>query len=678
VRLLDRLIRRGGYWEGMASGAAVMTTSYGSPDREAVLPQFSAWAQKAHAGNSVVFSAFLLRMALFSEARLCFQALDDKHLFGNTDLGLLEHPWGPDSTTGALLARMEQDSGLTGNAYIWAPSGENRLVRLRPDWVTIISELILVENGTARPGYYRNKIGYWFEPPKAVTDQGEGYFVHADEVCHWAPIPDPQADFRGMSWLTPIVREVAGDDGLTQYKIRYLENSASPNLLIKYAAKLQDGTVDKIRERMAARHGGVDNAFKTLVLDQGADVTVIGNSLAQMDFSNVASAGTDRILAASMVPGVLVGLEPLRGAGKGYQESMHKLADLWARPQWRSVCGALGQLITVPAGNRLWFDTADIAALQDGALQRGQTALVNMQAVLTARQAGYSRESIPVAVTSGDITKLVPDPGALPPANQPVQHMLPQGQPGATATPLPAGTQTRLPTGSVSPGDGGNGTRPTPQLAAGRRSVDLGGPASDGDQMCPACGARNGPDALYCSQCGAELPDDDGEPDDGLDMGDMGMARFNTNHGAPGSGHGGQFVAAGGGGGAKNGTKPTGGTKTAPAPAGHGHSVAEQKAALHAQAAEDRAKARQLEHELHVLEHQHNLAHSAAVKAAAQAKAAGAGKHVAHHAAHHRKARRKTHRVHSLKARIASLKHRIATLRKQANDLDARAAKLHG
>lgn len=677
MRLLDRLIHRdAGYWEGMASGAAVFTQSYGSPDREAVLPQFSSWAQKAHGSNSVVFSAFLLRMMLFSEARLCWQALDDKHLFGNTALSLFEHPWGPDSTTGSLLSRMEQDAGIAGQAYIWAPPGEGRLVRLRPDWTTIISELVRVDGG----GQYRRKVGYWTEPPKGITGQGQGQFYPADEVCHWAPIPDPAADFRGMSWLTPVVRDVAGDDGLTQYKIKYLQNSASPNLLIKYAAKLQDATVDKIRERMAARHGGVDNAFKTLVLDQGADVTVIGNSLAQMDFSNVATAGTERILAASMVPGVLVGLEPLRGAGKGYQESMHKLADLWARPQWRSVCGALGQLVTVPAGNRLWFDTADIAALQDGALQRGQTALVNMQAVLTGRQAGYTRESIPVAVTSGDITKLIPDPAAAPPAGQPVQHMLPQGQPGATATPLPAGTQTRLPVGSVSPGDGGNSTRPVPQLAAGRRSEQDPGE----DQVCPACGADSGPDALFCSQCGAELPDGDGdEPDDGTD----GMARFNPNHAAAGSSTGGQFAAAGGA--AKNGTKPAGGTKTAPAhaggtktapartPAAAGHSIAEQKAALHAQAAEDRAKARELEKELHVIEHQQHMAHSAAVKAAAAAKAAGAGKHVAHHAAHHhRKARRKTHRAHSLKARIASLKHRIGTLRAQADALDAKASKL--
>src|SRR5437660_4552433 len=102
-----------------------------------------------------------------------------------------------------------------------------------------------------------------------------------------------------------------------------------------------------------------------------------------MDFSNVAAAGEQRILAASFVPGVLVGLEPLRGAGRGYQESMQKLANLWARPQWRSACGALSQLIDIPAGNRLWFDVSDIAALQDGEMEKGQTALVKAQALLS-------------------------------------------------------------------------------------------------------------------------------------------------------------------------------------------------------------------------------------------------------------------------------------------------------
>jgi hypothetical protein len=332
--------------------------------------------------------------------------------------------------------------------------------------------------------------------------------------------------------------------------------------------------------------------------------------------------------------------------------------------------------VSVPAGNRLWFDTADIAALQDGALQRGQTSLVNMQAVLTARQAGYTRESVTVAVTSGDITKLKPDPAMAPPGNQPVQHQLPQSQPGATATPLPAGTQTRLPLGSVSPGDGGNNTRPTPQLAAGRRSLDL--------------------DDLEELDLDLDLEDlDDGEDidlDDLLADADSAAAeldvpgeaeRFNTSHMGAGSPKGGQFAPASGGS-SSSGPKGAAGAKPAAAkPAAHGPvktagpvtpggSHAAEKKALHARAEADRAEARALLKRLHALHAQMTAsvaAHKASAKSGTHAKPG--------HAVHHRKAAKHHHRhARSLHARISSLRHRIRHLLTEARQLDAKAAKL--
>ena len=469
MRLIDRWSRRAGYWEGMASGAAVLTTSYGgSPDREALPPQLGAFALQANTSSSIVFAAIMARVSLFKQAVFKYQAKDDKHLFGNTTLAKLEEPW-PGGTSGDLLARMEQDVSLFGQPYIWEPPGEGRLVRLRPDWVTIVSELVAVPGG----GTYRRKVGYWHEPPKNVTNQGEGFEIPADEVVHWAPIPDPAADFRGMSWLTPAIREIQADSGMTSYKIRYLENAATPNLLIRYSQKLHPGTVDAIRERMTARYGGVDNAFKTLVLDQGADTTVVGNSLQQMDFSAVSAVGVERILADAGVPGVLVGLEPLRGAGRGYQESMQKLANLYGHPQWESVCGALSQLLDVPAGNRLWYDPSDIPALQDGILERGQASLVNAQALLALVQAGYTHESAVAAVEASDLSQLQAGGMGTPAAASPVQHMLPQAQPGVVASPLPP-TNPRLDVGPVSAGNGGQATRPVPRPAAARRALNGG------------------------------------------------------------------------------------------------------------------------------------------------------------------------------------------------------------
>jgi hypothetical protein len=157
---------------------------------------------------------------------------------------------------------------------------------------------------------------------------------------------------------------------------------------------------------------------------------------------------------------------------------MQKFSNIYARPQWRSACATLAKLTDVPAGNRLWFDTSDVAALQDGEMERGQTVLVKSQAVLALNQAAkYDPDSIIAAVNSGDLTQLKPLPEpppltALP--GKPVQHMLPQAQPGATAEPLPS-SMPRIPVGSTSPGDGGNGTRPGPRPASARRSLNGAG-----------------------------------------------------------------------------------------------------------------------------------------------------------------------------------------------------------
>src|SRR5262249_21224093 len=214
-----------------------------------------------------------------------------------------------------LLAGMEQEGWWAGNAFIW--DAGDQLVRWRPDWVTIVSQI------TRGPqGPYRELVGFHYEPPQQAQPMyGPPQDATASEVVHWAPVPDPCASFRGMSWLTPVLRDSQADTAMNTYKIKYLEHAATPNLIIKYAQKLQPGTIHSLRERLTARAGGVDNAYKTLILDQGADLTPVGNSLQEMDFSGVQQAGADRILAASGVPAVLVGLEPLRGAGRGYQES---------------------------------------------------------------------------------------------------------------------------------------------------------------------------------------------------------------------------------------------------------------------------------------------------------------------------------------------------------------------
>lgn len=455
MRLWDVWRRR--YNELEASGAAVFSTTYGDPGREPILPALLSSSMDAYAGNSIVFGAILARLSLFSEASFAFQDVGDKHLYGanETDgrrlqsLGKLELPW-PNGTTGELLARMIQDVDLAGNAYIW-DAGE-QLVRLRPDWVTIISKLVPDPQG--RP--YRKVIGYYYAPQPLGAEGGEQFFT-VDEVAHWSPIPDPWAHFRGMSWMTPIIREVWADDAMTRYKIKYLENAASPNLLIRYQEELGQTVVQQVQAQVQARHGGVDNAFQTLVLDRGADVTVIGNSFEQMNFSTVQAAGENRILIASGVPGIVVGSKEglMAATYSNYEQAMRRFSDITMRPLWRSVCACLSQIVTPPPRARLWFNVADIAALRQGEKERADTLLVQAEAVTTFVRFGYDPESVVAAVTSGDLSQL--EHKGLP---MDVTTFVPKAAPPAIKLPDPTQTAATEPAAL-------NGAGPMPAMMGG-------------------------------------------------------------------------------------------------------------------------------------------------------------------------------------------------------------------
>lgn len=437
------------FWEGLRerfsrpgldpSGASILTTSYGINGNESILPTLVSNATQAYLCNAVVFGAELARLSLFGETTFVFRNLEDKSLSGsfqtdgrkNTALRKLETPW-PNGTTGDLLARMMLDADLAGNAYIW-DAGE-QLVRLRPDWVTIISEW--TSDLLGRP--FRRVIGYFYDPPP-VADAGPPVYYTVDEIAHWAPNPDPTANFRGMSWLTPILREVSGDNAMTEYKIKYLENAASPNLLIKYAQKIGQSTVQRISDRIQDRHGGVENAFRTLVLDEGADATVIGNTFEQMNFSTVQAAGENRIIIASGVPGIVIGSKEglMAATYSNYEQAMRRFADITMRPLWRSVCDCLSTLVAVPPGTRLWFDVSDIAALRQGEKEQADTTLVLAQAIAALVKEGYEPKSVSLAVTSGDMTQLKfvdkPPPPTVDPNLLKVNPELAPAIPGAPA-----------------------------------------------------------------------------------------------------------------------------------------------------------------------------------------------------------------------------------------------------
>src|SRR5665213_539855 len=204
-------------------------------NKESLPATFMGYTQRAYQSNGVVFAVQLARMSLFSMARFQWQNLADNNgrpgkLFGNTDLDILEHPWSG-ATTADLLARAIQDADLAGNFYGLVRGGE--IKRLRPDWVTILlgSHSAPVDDQPP-PGALDSELIAYLYQPGGPGGRQPIETIMPEEVIHFAPIPDPLATYRGMSWLTPIVREVMGDSAATNHKLQFFENGATLNLAI--------------------------------------------------------------------------------------------------------------------------------------------------------------------------------------------------------------------------------------------------------------------------------------------------------------------------------------------------------------------------------------------------------------------------------------------------------------
>lgn len=396
MRLIDHLLGRHTVLDATYNGSSLFSMHQTFRDGEESLPSdFRDYVEGGYQSNGVVFGCILARMLLLSEVEFKWRNLSDRTMYGDQTLRRLELPW-PNGDTGELVARAEQDVSLAGNFYVRrAGSG---LERLRPDWVSIVSA---VSETSGR----REVVGYTFDRDGKAENR-ETYTV--DQVAHWSPIPDPLASFRGMSWLTPVVREIAADTRMSKHKLKFFENAATPNMVVTLNEFLEADQKQEFLDSLNARHQGVGNAYKTMVVDGGADVTVVGNSFEQMSFATVQAAGENRIAVASGVPAIVVGLkEGLQAATySNYGQAMRRFADLTVRPLWRSLSASLETVVDVPSGTRLWYDDRHIPALQQDAMDAAEIFKSKASTVRALTDGGFTPESAMKAVENEDLTVL--------------------------------------------------------------------------------------------------------------------------------------------------------------------------------------------------------------------------------------------------------------------------------
>jgi len=386
-------------------GLQWVTQTAASWGTEEHLPSdFETLVRAAYRRSGVVWACELARVMAFAQARFQFQRLRggraDALFFDQSLLGLERPVRG--ETTRQLLARMLLDADLAGTALV--ARRRRGLVRMRPDWCT------LAVGSHDDPGIVGHDLdaellGVVYEPPGGRT-----IVLEPDEVAIFAPMPDPEGWYRGVSWLTPILREMQSDVQATEHKLAFFKNGATPNMVISFEPSMKLEQVKRFKEALEVEHRGARNAYKTLYL-VGAKATPVGADFRAMDFKQISGLSETRIASAAGVHPVILGLsEGLQGSSLNagnYGQVRRRFADLTIAPLWEAAAAALENLFPPPdQSSRLWYDVRDVPFLRE---DRRDVADIQVKQATALRQlldAGFTPESAVAAIDAEDMSLL--------------------------------------------------------------------------------------------------------------------------------------------------------------------------------------------------------------------------------------------------------------------------------
>ena len=388
---------------------------------EAANGTFGSNAALLFGSNPVVFACEALRANVFAQIRFQWQLMISGRpnmLFGTEALEILERPWA-NGTTQDLLLRMITDADIGGACYQTLGNDLNmrrEIIRLRPDWVDVVMEPRLI-NG-AQAGW--RKLGYaYYEGGR--NSGNDPVILTLQEVSAFVPMIDPLHNWRGMSWLTPVIREVQSDAQMTTHKQKFFENGASPSMIIHFPVGVKPDQIKEMRKILEPEHAGVDNAYKRLYIGGGADATVVGANFQETTFKEVQGAGETRIAAAAGTPPTLVGLsEGMQGSSLNagnYSQARRRFADITEHPLWQNVAGSLAILVGPPPPPRsakidlgpkdtgvvrLWYDPRDIAFLREDEKDNAEIISSQAQTMRALLDSGFEWNSVVQAVMSED------------------------------------------------------------------------------------------------------------------------------------------------------------------------------------------------------------------------------------------------------------------------------------
>ena len=153
---------------------------------------------------------------------------------------------------------------------------------------------------------------------------------------------NPRNNFEGMSTLEATRTAAEIDEYAKNYNKNWFQNSARPDMILKFDSDLSKAQKDALREEWKNRYSGVHNVGKMLVAPRGLTIETISPSHADMEYIEQRKFSREEILGIFRVPKTILGLtEEVNRASA--EAALYSFVKFTIMPKYRRIVNALNE-----------------------------------------------------------------------------------------------------------------------------------------------------------------------------------------------------------------------------------------------------------------------------------------------------------------------------------------------
>lgn len=192
----------------------------------------------------------------------------------------------------------------------------------------------------------------------------------SEKVIHYKWAIDPLCEYKGLSALAPVAREVATDNELTRYLKALLQNDAVPRTIITPSPDkpVTPDLMEKIKADFKRLFSG-ENRGDVAIATPGAEINRLALNLEELAFDALRGVPEARIASAYGVPAIVAGLNIglARSTYSNFEEARRMFTEQTLVPLWKAVASEFQQSLVPLFGNDVYvdFDLSGVRALTD-------------------------------------------------------------------------------------------------------------------------------------------------------------------------------------------------------------------------------------------------------------------------------------------------------------------------